>query len=414
MSTHGVRSADLPDYDRFVAGHLEDPFPLYRALRERDPVHWSPELDSWVLTRYRDVQAVSQFDPHISSDRIDRLLRPLGPTAPNDFQALHDHLRSWVVFTDPPAHSGLRNTVKRDLAPAAVADLGPRIGLIVATLLDRLEGQEQPDLIRDVAFPLPAMVVSELLGVPTDDLQRLHGWSDRIMRFFENVEDDMLAVTADADLAVRELVQHLEPLVESRRQHPEGDLISSMVKLVDEGTLTVTQLYGWCLLLLVAGHETTTGLIGNAVVTMLQHPDVAERLRVDASSIDSAIEEVMRFESPVDRQTRAVITDTEIGGRQIAAGSRVYALLAAANRDPEVFVEPDTFDIDRSPNRHLGFGYGIHFCLGAYLARLEARIVVLEVLRRYPRLSIVGTPSRWHGQTMRRYESARLNLGLTS
>jgi hypothetical protein len=302
--------------------------------------------------------------------------------------------------------------VKRHLTPAAVADFGPRVEQLVAQLLADIEAQEQPDLIRDLAYPLPAMVVCQLLGVPTSHLDPLRAWSNRVMRFIENVAEDKVAAAEDANEAVLEMTAFARPLVEERRRSPKDDLISTLVPLVDDGQLSPTALYGWCLLILIAGHETTTGLIGNAVTTFLQHPEAMASLRAEPARIDRAIEEILRFESPVDRQTRLAIEDLELGGKRIPAGSRMYCLLAAANRDPEAFAEPETLDIDRWPNRHLGFGYGIHFCLGAYLARLEARTAVLEVLSRYPNLTLAGTPKRWRGQTMRRYESVPVDLRL--
>lgn len=398
------------DYASFLRGELAVPFDLYATMRREEPVHWAPEAESWVLTKYRDVQAISQFDVRVSSDRLRRLLSPVGGEA--GFESLHDHLRTWVTFLDPPDHTRMRDTAKRNLAPAEVSRMEGRISVIVDNLLTQMETRHEPDLIRDLAFPLPAMVVCEVLGVPTDDLVRLQDWSNRAMRFMENVSPNVALVAADANAAIMEMTVFLEPLVQARRESPREDLISALVPLVDSGKLSSAALYGWCLLLLIAGHETTTGLIGNAVTTLLQYPEAMTALREDPSKVERAIEEVLRFESPVDRQTRLALEDLVVGGRTIAAGDRMYLMLAAANRDPEAFPDPDRFDINRSPNRHLGFGYGIHFCLGAALARLEARTAILAILDRYPHLALAGTPTRWRGQTMRRFESAPIALGM--
>lgn len=378
--------------DLFSPEAVANPHPLFAALRAEDPVHWNPRHRAWVLTRHDDVVAGFR-DPRLSADRIVPFYERHGEAGEAELtDPVNRLLGGWMVFKDPPDHTRLRRLVSQAFTPRAVRRLEPRIHALVATLLDELAaraagGDGVVDVRSALAAPLPAMVIAEMLGVPASDHDRFAAWSDDIIALVfgaQGVPDRR----ARAERGLLELAGYFSDLIEARRARPADDLVGALIAAHDEGeALSADELLSTCTLLLFAGHETTTSLLTNGLAALLGAPDQLGRLRADPILLPTAVEELLRFEGPAKVEVRYAAEPVELRGRRIEPGSRVFLAAIAANRDPERFADPDRLDVARSPNPHLGFGYGLHFCLGAPLARLEATVALGAVLRRFPALA---------------------------
>jgi cytochrome P450 len=355
------------------AEHQLDPFPHYERMRETAPVFHDDQTGSWHVFRYDDVQRALSEHAAFSSR--------FGGDDPSGTGQL---FASSLIATDPPRHRQLRSLVSQAFTLKAVDALAPRIAGLTNELLEGIEARGTADLVQELAYPLPVIVISELLGIPAEDRDRFKRWSDAIVSQTRSgsVNDHHQAANA-------EMVEYFLHLIERRRRQSGSDLISNLLSAeIDGQKLSVPELLGFCSLLLVAGNETTTNLIGNAVLCFTETPGTIERLLREPDALPAAIEEVLRFRSPVQSMYRVVVADTMLGGERIPAGAPLVAWIGSANRDERQFQRPAEFDVDRGQNRHLGFGHGIHFCLGAPLARLEARIALRAVLSRLPGLSL--------------------------
>jgi cytochrome P450 len=360
-------------FDPTSAGFRADPWATYDRMREEDPVHRSP-LGLWVLTRYDDVAGVlrdSRFGTAGFGERQQAILGP-GPAS--------RMASTWMLFKDPPDHGRLRGLVSRAFTPNAIDRLRPRIEAIVDELLAPALERGTIDVIRDLAFPLPVLVITEMLGVPSEDRDRFHAWTQAMNLSFEPALTE--AQASRCHTAVGELDAYLRALVRSRRTAPQADILSAMIAAEHGGDrLSEDELVGNAALLLSAGYETTMGLIGNGVNALLRFPSEVRRLRERPEHLPNAIEEFMRYESPVQFTGREPHVRVEIGGRTIEAGDGCLLLVAAANRDPERFAEPARLDVAReNAADHLSFGGGRHFCIGAPLARLEGAIAFRKLI----------------------------------
>ncbi len=383
-------------YDPLLPEFHANPYPFYSRLREEDPVHASP-LGMWILTRYDDAIMVLR-DPRFGrAGMAERLEARLG--------MVPDPARTPdMLFSDPPDHTRLRALVSRAFTPRVVEAMRAHIQEIVDALLDRVRHAHRMDLIEDLAYPLPVTVICEMLGVPTADRDVFKQWSSDIARSLDAavLPADSEAIPRGRDARIA-LGEYLSSLIATRRKHPQADLLSALIAAEEEGNkLTERELLSTCMLLLVAGHETTVNLIGNGVLALFQHPDQMRALREDPALIQTAVEELLRFDGPVQRTGRLATTDVEIGGRQIPKGSTVVAVIGAANRDPAHFAEPDRLNIARRENRHIAFGFGIHFCLGAPLARVEGQIAIGTLIRRMPDLALVSQTPKWRESSLLR------------
>ncbi len=373
---------------------IRDPFPLLARLREEDPVHWSEPLGAWILTRHADVREASR-DPRLSSDRM----RPFFEAQPEDLRrrlsALEGNVSRWAVFIDPPRHTRLRALMSHAFTSRAVERLRASVAARIDELLTPLAGRDEFDLVGEFAWLLPAGVIADLLGVPREDIGRLKDWSDELSGFVFSGRH-VQAKYQRAARGVGEMAEYFARLIETKRARPCEDLISALVAATDGGErLTPEELEAMCVLLLFAGHETTTHLIGNGMHALLSQPQARAALasrRADAAFVESAIEELLRFDGPSLAQGRVAAEDLEIGGKRIRRHERVFLMLAAANRDPRAFDDPDTLRLARTPNAHVTFGYGIHFCVGAPLARLEGQLAFPRLLERFPRLELAAPP----------------------
>lgn len=386
-------------YNPFLPEVRLDPYPLYRRLRTSEPVQWNEFVQIWTLTRYADITAVLR-DNRLSADRArsDRFRRPPGR-----------EIYQSMLTLDPPDHTRLRNLVNKAFTPATVNRLRPRIQAIVDAILDRAAERGSMDVISELAYPLPVTVIAELLGVPAEDHEVFKGWSATLAANLDPIRAGELR--EDAFEARDALAEYLGGVVERRRRDTADDLISALLVAEERGdVLSHRELLVMCNLLLVAGHETTVNLIGNGLRALLTHPDQLERLRQDPALIESAVEELLRFDGPVQLTGRVVLEDSVVAGVEMKAGNFVMLLLGAANRDPAQFPDPDRLDIGRHPNQHLGFGRGIHFCLGAPLARLEGQIVFATLARRFPGLRLDGDPVHRDTVTLRGLESLPVAL----
>lgn len=376
------------DHAWLTPGFFADPYPHYDRLRSEAPVCWSDKLDSWILTRYDDVVAALRDPGRLSNaGRMGAILSKLPAALQPSLQLLYDHYSVGLIFSDPPDHARLRSLVSKAFSPAMVERMRPRIHAIVAELLDATAGKDTLDVIADFAYPLPAMVICEMLGLPPSDRPQFRSWTEDILALMGGNLDAAGAERGQNSLrGMRDYYRHI---IAERRAHPGDDLISSLVHAQEQGQrLSEPELLSTSVTLLTAGQETTTSLIANGLLALLRHPDQLALLKSRPELMASAVEEFLRYESPVQRQLRLATEDFELHGQHIRKGQIVSPFLGAANRDPAHFADPDQLDITRTDHRHTAFGYGIHFCLGAPLARLDAPIAFAALLRRFPRLRL--------------------------
>ena len=367
-------------FSPFSPEFLANPYPFYALLRRNDPVHWNQTINIWILTRYEDMLPVLRDDELFSADR----------RRSENFQQLGvdpDDVPRSMLTSDPPDHTRLRTLVNKAFTARTVARLRERIQQLVDGSLDRVAGRGHMEVISDLAYPLPITVIAEMLGVPADDQDRFRAWSSKIAVALGPLTSQEMG--REAMEARNELIQYFNPLIERRRAEPQDDLISALIEAEEQGdALTHGELLAMLLLLLIAGHETTVNLKGNGLLALLRHPEQAQRLREDPSIAKPAVEELLRYDSPVQLTGRVAMEDLEIGGRKVKARQSVMTVVAAANRDPAVFPEPDALDLTRTPCNHLSFSAGIHFCLGAQLARIEGQIALSTIVRRFPEIRL--------------------------
>lgn len=359
-----------------------DPYPKYAALRRQDPVHWSPLMESWVISRYHHVDMILRDAKRFSSDPR---YRQRTRRSRND--AIESPGGQNMLFLDPPEHTRLRALVSPAFTPQAVAALQARIQGIIDVLLDDIPDPTGFDLMAVLASPLPVIVMATLLGIPTQDRAQFKHWSDRRSRLLEPT------LTApelrEANLAAHAMDAYFREIIAQRRLAPQDDLISTLVAAEEAGEkLTLDEVLVMLRLLLIAGNETTTNLIGNGMLALLRHPEQLQLLRETPALMEQAIEELLRYDTPVQVDARNVREDVDIGGRHMTKGQGIVLLLGAANHDAEVFSHPERLDLTRREAPHLSFGRGVHYCLGAPLARLEARLTLTALLQRFPSLQL--------------------------
>ena len=382
------------DYDPRRPEVIADPFPVFQELREQAPLYRSSVLGGWVLTRYDDVKlAIS--DRRFSADRMRPFFAQLPVSSQTAYATLRDSISRWAVFHDPPEHTRLRGLMNKAFTARAIERLEPRIRILIDRLLDQVVDDGEMDLIADLAYPLPASVILDMLGLPCDDLDRIKVWSDELALFVGssvNTPDKYQRAT-DSITAMNE---YFRAAIQRRRHTPGDDLLTALLAAQEQGDLlSDDELVATCVLLVFAGHETTTNLIGNGILALLRHPAELARLRNEPGLMPLAVEELLRFDGPAASVVRIATEEILLHGQTIRPGERVFAMLNAANRDPRQFVNPDTLDIARKENRHLAFGQGIHFCIGAPLARMEAKLAITAILQRCPNLALQSVPLNW-------------------
>ena len=372
-----------------------NPYPFYAQLRSQDPVHWDEDMGFWVLTRYADVASAFN-DPRFS--------RAQGLTGwyqrrPESEQAaaepVYHAYSKMMTYSDPPYHTRLRGLANKAFTPRMVEQMRLHIQQIVEDLLDAVQVRGRMDVIHDLAYPLPIIVIAEMLGLPAEERKRFKEWSDNLFAVFGLVRRSP-NLMEKASQSLTEMTDYVTALSQDRRLQPREDLLTALVTVVDEGErLTQAELVANVGLILAAAHETTTNLIGNGMLALLQNPGQMQILRENPALVTAAVEEILRYDSPAQIVYRSATEDVKIDGKRIGQGQLVNLILGAANRDSAHFSEPDQFDITRNESRHIGFGLGIHFCLGAPLARLEGQIAFTTLLRRFPQLRLATDTLEW-------------------
>ena len=377
------------DIEKLTGEFYADPYPTYRALREHEPVKSMPN-GSYFLTRYDDLLTAYKNTKVFSSDKKREFAPKYGASL------LYEHHTTSLVFNDPPAHTRVRRLIMGALSPRAIAEMEPNLIALVDRLLVALAGKGDVDLIEDFAAAIPIEVIGNLLGVPEEERQPLRGWSLAILGALEPVIGT--DAFARGNNAVREFLSYLEILIARRRTrpgNPERDVLTRLIQGEDNGErLTEKELLHNCIFLLNAGHETTTNLIGNGLVALSENPSQKKRLIENPALIKTAVEEILRFESSNQLGNRMTTERIELGGVTLEEGTSVTLCIGAANRDPQQFSDPETFDVTRNPNRHLAFGSGAHQCAGMALARLEGAIAISRFLARFPAYALKGPPVR--------------------
>ena len=381
---------DIDEIEELSLSHLLEPpyagnpYALYQRFRAADPVHWD-QRGSWVLTRYADVVAALR-DARLSAERFSLDVSGL----PEEMQRPVRALARQMLFLDPPDHTRLRTLAAKAFTPRMVEMMRLSIQRIVDDLLDAVEPEGSFNVIGELAFPLPAIVIAQMLGVPPEDRLQFAHWTAAFGALLDGALLSAMGLP-EALVRVSALMDYFRQIIAERRSAPRDDLLQALINAEEQGdTLSEDELLGNCILLLAAGHGTTTHLIGNGLLALLRHPDQLELLRQNPVLIGPAVLELLRYDSPVQMTGREASADLEIGGKRIYAGQHVMACLGAANRDPQQFPDPDRLDLRRAAGKHVAFGHGIHYCLGAPLGRLEAEIALSTLLRRFPTLHLEG------------------------
>lgn len=376
-----------------------DCYDIYRRMREDHPVRRDPQWGAWVITGHAEATA-ALHDPRITAARSVMDLDWLPPEAREQLRPIVGALQKQMLFVDGPDHARLRSLGNKAFTPRVVESMRTRIQALVDQLLDEVADQGGMDVLPILAYPLPITVIGELLGVPEADNGLLKRWSDDFAAFLEGSSLTQ-ETAAQALRSIGEFMAYFRRLTLARRETKQADLLQALVDAEVEGDrLSEDELLGNCVLLLAAGHETTTNLIANGILALLQHPDQWETLRADPSLISGAVNELLRYESPVQGTGRLAAADVELGGVLIQTEQYMQVLLGAANRDPRAYADPDRLDIRRQGPSHLAFGYGNHFCLGAALARMEGQIAIGTVVRRFPNLRLATDRPQWRRSTL--------------
>ena len=376
-----------PVYDPRDPATINDPIPHLRRLQQTEPVYWSDVLRGWVITRYEDVKRVLRND-NFSADRISPFFEAMPPEKQQPIKELIRYLNTWVAFKDPPEHTRLRQLMRTVFTPAAVAEMSGFIESAVDHLLAELEGKKQIDFIEEFAYPLPAMVILEMLGLPQSDMDLLKDWSNKMQLFIGSATTSPHKYALAEEGAIQ-MAAYFREVIRDREEHPGSDMITKLLAIRDsDDTLTEDEVIGTSMLFLFGGHETTTNLIGNGIRALLLHPDQMALLRNRPELIDSAVEEMLRYDGPTGASVRIVKESHQFHDKWLESGQRVFVMIHAANHDLDAFDEPDTFDITREPNHHLTFNYGAHFCMGAPLARLEGKIAMARLIEHFPNLTL--------------------------
>src|SRR3990172_1864784 len=401
-----------------------NPYPFYRQLRTQDPVHWDEEMGFWVFTRFADIESLYLDERFSRAQGLMGCFERLSRQDQDIARPVYHSFSKTMFYTDPPYHTHLRGLMNNAFTPRRVEQLRPYIKKTVADLLEEAQAKDQIEIIRDVAYPLPVMVIAELLGLPVQDRARFKKWSDDLFAILGTVRQTSQFLERAAQ-SLREMTEYVGDLSRERRERPGDDLLSALLSVVAEGegrlvcphhakdsssppptaelvregeavaSLTQEELVANINILLSTGHETTTHLIGNGLLALLQHPDQMEKLQHQRGLLAAAIEEMLRYDNPVQITYRSALEDAEINGKLICKGNLVNSVLGSANRDPKRFSNPDDFDITRNEGRHLSFGLGIHFCIGASLVRLEAEIAFATILRRFPKIALATDHLDW-------------------
>jgi cytochrome P450 len=381
-------------YDPAHPSTRADPYPSYTRLRNEEPVHWHSGLNSWLLTRYEDV-AAALSGPSMSPDRLTPFYAALPTPAQRTLAEMMRYLNLWIVFRDPPEHTRVRSLVSKAFLPGTILGFKPKIEAIIDDLLNALAKKSEADLVADFTMPLPALVIMAMMGVPATHLYDVKAWSDDIMLFIGTAR-----ATPDKYARARQGAVEMATLfhdeIKKRRVDPTNDLLSLLIAARDEeDRLSEDELVATAMLLLFAGHETTTNLLSTATLTMMRNPEQRSWLAANPEKVSTAVEEFLRYEAPTNAMGRIVRKTHAVGGTVLKEGDRLFAIINAANRDETQFAEADKVDLGRQPNRHLTFGQGTHFCLGAQLARLEARLALPTLIDRFPKMSAGSSPPEW-------------------
>jgi pimeloyl-[acyl-carrier protein] synthase len=377
--------ADPDSYGLFSAEVVQDPYPYYKKLREREPVHWSERARAWYFTRYRDVFEL-QDRPDLSVDRIETLYSYLPRTNPKRFSDIVEHYHRWLLYRDDAYHDRLKALFLKAMTPRAVERLRPMMQRRVDVILNALDGRDRFDAYLDFAARLPTQVMLDLLGLPDSDELMMRHWSDRCSNFlFQPVAPDKDAIAQEQREILDAQQAYFMPLIENRRRDPGEDMISAMACAEVAGErLTDLEILATCNMMATAGGGTSRSAIAMSLWWLHQFPGELARLKANPGLINLAAEEFLRYDAPTQRGIRTARQDFKIGGEKIRKGQILHIMIGAANRDPDQFNDPDRIDIARDPNRHVTLGHGVHYCLGAALARLELRIAVASFLTRFP------------------------------
>ncbi len=389
---------ETADYDAFCRSELDDPYPLLESLRQVAPVHWSPRLGSWVVVSYEEVNRGLRPGP-LAHDRIEVNTRGIPSSALAGYAPLVTHVSNWLGFTDPPKHTRMREIGRHLVSPAMAEKFRPWTVSFARDVVARIKAQDHFDLVEEVALRLPLDLICEALGIHHDDVRRFHDWSSDLGLFAARMSpqwDEGCQSSLDRSmtswLALEEMFRRL---MEDKRQNPADDILTELTQHYDAGTITEDEVIGLAVFILAAGHGTSRDLIANSLYLLLTNPEQARELAEGPDAVAHAVEEVLRYESPIPMLSQLAGQATVIAGHDVQAGDTVLLHLGSANRDPYRFDRPDIFEVRRSQNRHLAFGFGAHFCLGAPLARQTAAVLLAELEPHLSHLVLDDGPPRW-------------------